>query len=155
MAEKKPKHKIVKRFKIFSDMSSNVIEQKLDEWAAKHEVVSVNVNVSNLDQKGMMLCERLDPHSDIAWLFVATVCYKFDETEKQVNDAMTQWVVEKIKERFGDVDKHPPFFMNPETGLQRTKKELISDYVEKLRTTPEYLNAKKNYELFYSEEREN
>ena len=151
MADKKPKHKIVHRFKIFSDVSSNVIEQKLNEWAAKHEVVSVNVNVSNLNQKGMMLCERLDPHSDIAWLFVATVCYKFDETEDNVNYAMARWVVEKIKERFGDVDKYPPFFMNPETGLHRTKKELISDYVDKMRTTPEYLNAKKNYELFYSE----
>lgn len=151
MANKKPKHKIVQRFKIFSDMSSNVVEQKLDDWAAKHEIVSVNVNVSNLDQKGMMLCERLDPHSDIAWLFVATVCYKFDETADKVKDAMTRWVLEKIKDRFGDLDKHPPFFMNPETGLQRTKQEILDDFVGKLKTTPEYLNAKKNYELFYSE----
>lgn len=150
MASKKPKHVYKTHYKVITNMNQETLEKQIDAFSEEHEVVSVNVSISNLDQKGLMLCDRIDPNVQIAWMFVATIGYKADLTQEQVDKAMGDWIVRKVQEHYGDLSKHPNAFIDVATGGLRTKREIVKAYADSLCNSPEYKQVAAAYEKQFS-----
>ena len=95
-------HKVVPAYKIFEEISNEELEKQVNRFAKCHDVESVDIKIQQRSQKGMMLCERLPPYTDICNVCVAVVKYRRDITEELVSENLAKWAWEKVEGEFKD-----------------------------------------------------
>lgn len=93
-------HKIVPAYKIFEEISSKDLEKQVNRFAKCHDVESVDIKIQQRSQKGMMLCERLSPYTDICNVYVGVVKYRRDITKELVSENLMKWAWEKVESEF-------------------------------------------------------
>lgn len=95
-------HKIVPAYKIFEEISSDKIEKQVNDFSRFHEIESVDIKIQQRSQKGMMLCERLPPFTDICNVYVATVKYKRDIAKELVDKNLIKWAWETAESELAE-----------------------------------------------------
>lgn len=147
-----PNHIIKTHYETFQSANLSELRDKLNTFSDSHEVIHVDIKPHSFSQKGTMLCDRINPYSDTATIYLATVAYLADVTLERTNEAMEKWVVEKVKAHYGnDYDKYPNnYFNDVETGRLRSTHDIIVDFVTKLHDSPEFEKQRKLFIEKYS-----
>lgn len=144
------RHQIVSAWKIFKSISSDELEDKVNDFAVNHEVLDVKFQFKEISQAGMMLCDRPNPMGNSFTLNIASVKYKRDLTSELVTEALTKWLTEKIDERFKGAGLSSIWRSDILTCTSVTVKEAQMDYLRELTESDEYKALSKNLEAKYS-----
>lgn len=95
-------HKVVPAYKIFEEISSGELEKQVNKFAECHDVESVNFRFNEIDQDGMMLCDRPNKYGKTFTLYRAIVKYRRDITEELVSENLMKWAWETVESGFKD-----------------------------------------------------
>lgn len=147
---KELRHQIVPAWKIFKSIDHEELEDKVNDFAASHEVLDVKFQFKEISQAGMMLCDRPNPMGNSYTLNIASVKYKRDLTSELVTEALTKWLAEKIDERFKGASLSSIWRSDIMTCTSVTVKEAQMDYLRELTESDEYKALSKNLEAKYS-----
>lgn len=136
-------HKIVPAYKIFEEISSSELEKRVNKFAKCHDVESVDFRFNEIDQDGMMLCDRPNKYGKTFTLYRAIVKYRRDITEELVSENLAKWAWEKVESEF---KKLGGGYCNPYTlewksvsavGKQKVEQLLASDEARAMQKTLE------------------
>ena len=140
LRKKNPTHIFRTHYEMFQETNLSDLKKKLNRFSDNHNVIYVDVKPHSFSQKGTMLCDRINPYSDTATIYMATVSHLVDITNERANEDMTKWLESKVKARFGDGYESfgHKYFTYVETGRQRSVREMVVDFVNKLMESSEY-----------------
>lgn len=127
-------HKVIPAYKIFEEISSDKIEKQVNDFSRFHEIESVDIKIQQRSQKGMMLCERLPPFTDICNVYLATVKYKRDITKELVDKNLIKWAWKTVENEF---KKLGGGYCNLNTLEWTSKSDVIKQKVEQLLVSDE------------------
>ena len=144
-------HIFKEQFKIFKDASHKDLEKAINEFALNHKINSVDIKLHSFSQKGTMLCDRINPFSDTATIYIATVSYQFDYTEKMVTEGLQEWATQKMKSELAKRQASPHWRYEKYNYIGGTGKDIYKEIAESIINSPQYENVRKNLEQKYSE----
>ena len=145
-------HIFKEQFKIFKDASHKDLEKAINEFALNHKINSVDIKLHSFSQKGTMLCDRINPFSDTATIYIATVSYQFDYTEKMVTEGLQEWATQKMKSELAKRQASPHWRYEKYNYIGGTGKDIYKEIAESIKNSQQYENVRKNLEQKYSEE---
>ena len=143
-------HIFKEQFKIFKDASHKDLEKAINDFALNHKINSVDIKLHSFSQKGTMLCDRINPFSDTATIYIATVSYQMDYTEKMVSEGLQQWATQKMKSELAKRQSSPNWQFEKYNYIG-TGKDIYKEIAESIKKSPQYENVRKTLEQKYSE----
>lgn len=153
-------HKIVPAYKIFEDVSHSKVEKQVNDFSRFHEVESVDIKIQQRSQKGMMLCERLPPFTDVCNVYIATVKYKRDITKELVDKNLIKWAWETVESESkkmggGYCDLNTLEWMSKSNVIkQKVEQLLASDEAKRMQETLENRFCREALEVITPNEKE-
>lgn len=144
------KHIYKTQYKIIKSVSIKNLEEQINEFALNNTVNSVDVKVHQISEKGVMLCDRINPLGDTATFYIGTVSYQMDYTEKMVKEGLQEWATQKIKSELVKRESSPNWSFEKYKYIG-TGKDIYKEIAEEVRKSPQYENVKKTLEQKYSE----
>jgi hypothetical protein len=143
-------HIFKEQFKIFKDASHKDLEKAINDFALNNKINSVDIKLHSFSQKGTMLCDRINPFSDTATIYIAIVSYQMDYTEKMVSEGLRQWATQKMKSEFAK-RQSSPHWQFERYNYVCTGRDIYKEIAESIKNSPQYENVRKNLEQKYSE----
>lgn len=143
-------HIFKEQFKIFKDASHKDLEKAINDFALNHKINSVDIKLHSFSQKGTMLCDRINPFSDTATIYIATVSYQMDYTEKMVSEGLQEWATQKLKSELAK-RQSSPHWQFERYNYVGTGRDIYKEIAESIKNSPQYENVRKNLEQKYSE----
>lgn len=143
-------HIFKEQFKIFKAAKTEDLEKSLNDFAMNHDINSVDVKPHSFSQKGTMLCDRINPMSDTATIYIATVSYQIDYTEKMVNEGLREWAGQKLKSEWKKCEASPLRYCQKYDCVS-VGDNLYIKIAESIKNSQEYANVRNHLEKKYSE----
>lgn len=143
-------HIFKEQFKIFKDVSHKDLEKAINDFALNHKINSVDVKLQSFSEKGKMLCDRVNPFGDTATIYIATVSYQMDYTEKMVKEGLQEWSTQKLKSELAKREASP-HWKYEKYNYVGTGRDIYKEIAESIKNSPQYENVRKTLEQKYSE----
>ena len=143
-------HIFKEQFKIFKDVSHKDLEKAINDFALNHKINSVDVKLQSFSEKGKMMCDRVNPFGDTATIYIATVSYQMDYTEKMVSEGLQEWVKQKLKSELTK-RQASPHWKYEKYNYVGTGRDIYKEITESIVKSPKYENVRKTLEQKYSE----
>ena len=137
LVRKNPHHIFRTHYETFQEVTLKALQDKVNEFCDRNVVVNVDIKPHSFSQKGTMLCDRINPWSDTATVYIASIEYVVDITEKNARDEMENWILHKVKERFGDVSRSQ-YTYDVTTCSRISNRDAVVEYVKNLSSTDAY-----------------
>ncbi len=142
-------HIFKEQFKIFKDASHKDLEKAINDFALNHKINSVDVKLQSFSEKGKMMCDRVNPFGDTATIYIATVSYQMDYTEKMVSEGLQEWMKLKMKSELAK-RQSSPHWQYEKYNYVGTGRDIYKEIAEIIVKSTQYENVRKNLEQKYS-----
>lgn len=143
-------HIFKEQFKIFKDVSHKDLEKAINDFALNHKINSVDVKLQSFSEKGKMICDRINPYGDTATIYIATVSYQMDYTEKMVSEGLQEWMKQKMKSEVAKRQASPNW-QYERYNYVGAGRDIYKEIAESIVKSPQYENVRKTLEQKYSE----
>lgn len=87
------KHKIEKRYRVFSEKSEDLITDRINNFGISNKILSVNVSTCSHNLSGSGLRA-----ADYILIYTATICFEYDVTEAKIQKEIENYITKKEKE---------------------------------------------------------
>ena len=127
------------RYKFIESDSLNELNRAVDRFCDSHDVKNVTLSTTTIDERGVMLFERINKHGNSAIVYIANIQYLADITQEKVDADLEKYICTKL-------GKLNAGYMDVVTGNFTGPKELVQRIVD----SDEYKELERRLEDKYS-----
>lgn len=110
------------RYKFIESDSLNELNRAVDRFCDSHDVKNVTLSTTTIDERGVMLFERINKHGNSAIVYIASIQYLADITQQRVDADLEKYLCMKLGKLYsGYMDVATGKFVGPEELVQRVK----------------------------------
>lgn len=138
-------HIIKSQYKLINAYTLTDLQNKINKFIELYpDAVVGQVTTNQINQKGMALCDRINPNTDYATEYIVSIQHNVDITEKNIEEASNQWLRNKI---LNDVK-----YIHDDPYTLTSKEEIIKKLVSQLKESQEYKDFIAKKEIEFSKE---
>jgi len=114
------RHEYGMRYKFIESDSLNELNRAVDRFCDSHDVKNVTLSTTTIDERGVMLFERINKHGNSAIVYIANIQYLADITQERVDADLEKYLCMKLGKLYsGYMDAVTGKFVGPEELVQR------------------------------------
>ena len=117
------RHEYGMRYKFIESDSLNELNRAVDRFCDSHDVKNVTLSTTTIDERGVMLFERINKHGNSAIVYIANIQYLADITQGRVDADLEKYLCTKLGKLYSG-------YMDPVTGNFVGPKELVQRIVD-------------------------
>jgi hypothetical protein len=113
-------HEYGMRYKFIESDSLNELNRAVDRFCDSHDVKNVTLSTTTIDERGVMLFERINKHGNSAIVYIANIQYLADITQERVDADLEKYLCTKLGKLYsGYMDAVTGNFVGPKELVQR------------------------------------